>query len=237
MFKGIRHCIFVAAVLIAVSSAAASAQMTIINTPTTDTLEKGRFYLEANVIFKPKKFENGGFQTYGYRTVYGLGRKTDVGVSFFYTRDGNDTPLEMNFSVKQNVYNNEKHAVGASVGAVVYVPLRRSLAGSSQVFTYANVGKTFKKIGGARVTAGAYRVFNGGDDFGSKGGATVAVEQPISRRFTAVGEWVSGNNRFGYGSAGLTYQINSRSFVQGTYNIGNVGRGNNFFAIYYGYTY
>lgn len=56
MLKGVRRHLFLTAVVIfLIGGSPIFGQMTVINTPTTDTLEKGRFYFEADVIFKPKK--------------------------------------------------------------------------------------------------------------------------------------------------------------------------------------
>ena len=76
-------------VLLAMAAVSASAQLTVINTPSTDTLQAKMFYIEADFSAKLKSYRNGGFRTYGYRTVYGVNRKTEAGVTLFYTKSGN----------------------------------------------------------------------------------------------------------------------------------------------------
>ena len=68
-----------------------SAQSTLFNTPSSDTLPENRFYMEADFIGKFAKPEKGGFQTYGYRVVYGVKRNLEVGSNFYFTRNGSRT--------------------------------------------------------------------------------------------------------------------------------------------------
>ncbi|HMT09823.1 MAG TPA: hypothetical protein PKA82_17685, partial [Pyrinomonadaceae bacterium] len=113
-----------------VFGAVASAQSVIYNAPTTDTVEKGQVYVEGVFSAKFKDYSQGGFQQYGFRAVYGLDRRTEIGANFYVTRDGSgDLPREAQFNFKRNVYRNEKHGVSVSGGALVNVPLTKS-AGS-----------------------------------------------------------------------------------------------------------
>src|SRR4051794_5040471 len=77
----------------------ASGQMTIFNIPSTDVLPKKSAYVEADFITKPVKFSKGGFQTYGWRVVYGVGARTEVGANVYYTRDSLGSARELQFSV------------------------------------------------------------------------------------------------------------------------------------------
>ena len=82
------------------------AQSTIFNIPSTDGMGEKRFYVEADFIAHPDKWDKGGFQTYGYRTVYGVRRKLEVGINFFYTRNGVNSPKELQPNFKYKVYQN-----------------------------------------------------------------------------------------------------------------------------------
>ena len=64
------------------------AQTTIFNVPSTDTVSKKSFYVEGDFISHFDSYNNGGFQTYGYRTVYGVTQKFEVGLNLFKTRNG-----------------------------------------------------------------------------------------------------------------------------------------------------
>ena len=214
-----------------------SAQMEIFNIPTSETLSGGSFYLELDLITKPVSYLRGGYQTYGYRVVYGLDNKTEVGANVFYTRDGGDPTGELQFDAKRKIYENEKHGVSVSGGVVVSIPLKGRSGVKPAVMVYANASKKIEPINGLRVTGGVYSVFGGGRSFGTKTGAMLGVEQPISKRFSFIADWFSGKNRIGYSAAGLNYNITNRQFILVGYNFGNSGRGNNAFSAYYGYTF
>lgn len=229
-------CVVSMGLTLALASIAAG-QMTIINTATTETLAKKSFYFEADVIFKPEKWDKGGFQTYGYRTVYGIDNKTEAGINFFYTRNGSTSPKELSVSIKRNFFASERLNAAAAAGATVYVPLNDSAGDRVTTFAYGNASKGFKRLRGLKLTGGVYRVFNGGRGFGTRQGVTAAIEQPLTSRISLVADWISGSNRFGYAAAGVNVQLTKRQFILTTFNVGNSGRGNNFFAIFYGYTY
>lgn len=212
-------------------------QLTIINTPSTDTLQAKSFYVEVDAIGKPVSFQNGGFQSYGYRTVYGVNRKTEVGVSFFYTRIGGASPLEMQFSAKRKLFASEKWGIAASIGATAFVPLNRSAGDRTFFLTYANFSKVIRQANGLRVTVGAYQIANADRSFGARTGGMVGVEQPLTKRFSFVADWSSGANRFGYLSTGFNLMITKNQFATAAYNFGNTGRGNNFLTGFYAVTF
>jgi hypothetical protein len=215
-----------------------SPQSTIFNIPSTDVMEEGRWLLELDFISKFARYKNGGFQTYGYRMVYGFRKKFEVGANFFYTRGGQDaSPKEFQPNIKWQPYQNEKRGVAVSTGAQLFIPLNKSAGRRTYTMIYANASKTFKKINGLRVTGGFYQIIGAERDFGSKKGVILAVEQPLFKRVSFVADWYSGNNRLGYAAAGLNFVITERQFLMLGYNFGNFGRGNNAFSAFYGYTF
>ncbi len=223
--------------LILAFAAAASAQLTVLNTSSTDIQPAQMFYIEADLLVKPTSYANGGFQSYGYRTVYGLNKKTEVGINVFYTRNGTTSPIEANFAVKRQLFASEKHGIASTAGLTAYVPLNKSAGSRTVTVGYVNISKTFDKLRGLRLTAGAYRAFNTGSDFGAKGGVTLAFEQPLFKRVSVLGDWSSGKNRFGYAAAGLNFALTKRQILTAAYNWGNSGAGNNFLSIYYSNTF
>lgn len=214
-----------------------SAQSTIFNIPSTDVMGEDRLYIEGDFIAHFDKFERGGFQTFGYRTVYGVRRKLEVGVNFFYTRNGSTSPKELQFNTKYKVFSREKWGFAVSSGAQLFVPLNRSAGRRTYGMFYSNASKTFKKTKETRVTGGYYTIFGAERDFGTKNGAIVGIEQPLFGKLAFTADWYSGKNRFGYSSAGLSYSFAKRQFFQVGYNWGNTGRGNNAFSAFYGITY
>lgn len=214
-----------------------SAQSTIFNVPSTDTLEKKRVLVEADFISHFDKYSNGGFQTYGYRMVYGLRKKVEVGANFYYTHNGSRVPYELQANLKWNAYQNEKHGFALSGGAQLFVPLNKPAGRKTYGMVYGNASKTVKKLKGARLTGGAYHIIKPEANFGSRKGFLFGYEQPLRRRLSFLADWYTGKNRFGYAAAGLGYAINSRTAIYAGYNWGNSGRGNNAFSFYYSYTF
>lgn len=209
-------------------------QMAIFNIPTADTLEKTSVLVEADFIAKPAKYGNGGYQTYGYRVVYGLTHRTEIGANFYYTRDGGNAVSEMQLNAKQNFYRNEKHGFAVSGGILFSIPLRARRGEKRFGMVY---GTASKEIGQTTITGGAYTILTNDKDFGTKNGVLFGIEQPIYKRLSFIGDWSSGNNRFGYAAAGLNFAITQRQYLTAGYNFGNYGRGNNALSVFYGYTF
>jgi hypothetical protein len=216
---------------------AVSAQSTIFNIPSTDVLDAKQFSIEADFIAHFDKWEKGGFQSYGYRTVYGVGRKLEVGINFFYTRNGSTSPKELQPNLKFKVYEKEKYGLAVAAGAQFVVPLNKSAGRRTFGMFYSNASKVFKQTGETRVTGGFYTVLGAERDFGTKNGALLGIEQPIKGKLSLTADWSSGKNRFGYATAGLLYSFTQRQFIQVGYNWGNSGRGNNALSAFYGFTY
>lgn len=220
-------------VLFGVAATISRAQLTVINVPSTDTLEAKRFFIEADVLARPDPLDKGGFQSYGYRTVYGIDAKTEAGVSFFYTRNAAGRPLEAQLSLKRRLYINEKFGIASAAGVTAFVPLNHAAGDRTVVSVYANISKTIKQANGLRLTAGGYRILNGGRNFGTRTGVTLAFEQPVFKRVSVVGDWSSGKNRFGYAAAGLTFILKKNQSFTASYNFGNAGQGDNFVYLFY----
>jgi hypothetical protein len=227
----------IALLMIVAAAYAAPAQMTIFNVPSTDVLPKKSAYIEADVITKPIKYSEGGFQTYGWRVVYGVGGKTELGANVYLTRDGLGTAGDLQFSVKRTIYADERTNFAWTAGVIASTPIKDERGSKPYAFLYTNASKVINKLNGLRVTGGAYTVVGGGRDFGTKTGAIIGVEQPIRGRLSFIGDWASGNNRLGYVSGGLNWAITKRQFILAGYSVGSSGRGNNYLSIFYGYTF
>lgn len=219
------------------AAVSASAQTTLFNIPVAETLQKGSWGLEGDFITKPTKYSDGGYQTYGYRVAYGLSNRTELGSNFYYTWDGEESTAQAEFSVKQNVYRNEKLGLTISGGAVAFVPLRARNGDKTAMMVYGVADKTIEKLNGMTLIGGAYHVFGGPADFGDKTGAIVGIDQPVLKRVSIVADWFSGKNRLGYASAGFNFGITKRQYLTTGWSFGNSGRGNNAFAAYYGITF
>lgn len=196
-----------ASLFIIIGSLTISAQTTIYNVPSTDVLPEKLFYVEADFIGHFDAYRKGGFQSYGYRTVYGVRRNLEVGANFFYTRTGSTSPKEFQPNIKWKFYANEKYGVAVATGAIFFVPLDKQAGSRTFGSFYTTASKTIEKANGLRLTGGAYKVIGAERDFGTKGGAIIGVEQPIKQRLSMLVDWYSGKNRFGYSAAGFGYGI------------------------------
>ncbi len=192
-----------ALVVLVAANVVAFSQTTIFNIPTADTLPKGAWNLEGDLVTKPVRYSDGGFQSYGYRVAYGLNHKTEIGSNFYYSWNGVTSTGQAEFSVKRKIYQSEKHGFSVSAGTVLFVPLKNVTGDRASVMVYGNARKTVNSLNGMTATGGVYSVFRGSRQFGTRTGAMVGLVQPIHKRVSFVADWFSGNNRLGYASAGL----------------------------------
>lgn len=230
------RCLFLITLFIACGSAV-SAQSTIFNVPSTDVLPEKLFFVEADFIAHFDAYRNGGFQTYGYRTVYGVRKKLEVGINFFYTRNGVTSPKELQANLKWKAYENEKYGFAVTTGSQLFVPLNKSAGKRVYTMLYTNASKVVKHTRGLRLTGGVYTILGEKREFGTKTGGIIGIEQPVKGRLSFIADWYSGKNRFGYSALGLNYAITKKQFLMLGYNFGNSGRGNNAFSAFYGLTY
>lgn len=214
-----------------------SAQTTIFNIPSTDTVAKKTVYVEADYTTHFDSFRTSGFRSGGYRVVYGARRNFEVGLNFFHTQTSSVQQTELQPNIKWRFFANEKHGLAASAGAIVFIPLNRQTGKRPITLLFSNFSKGFKFAGGMRLTAGFYQIANVEKSFGAKKGAILGFEKPIFKKLSFITDWYSGKNRFGYTAAGLNYQITNRQLLTGGYNFGNSGRANNFLSVFYGYTF
>lgn len=236
-FKSWFGCFVFLCILLIVFCVTISAQSTLYNIPSTDTVEEKFTYIEADYITHFGSSSKGGFRSGGYRLVYGAKRNLEVGVNIFHTRSEGSSKTELQPNVKWRFFRNEKNKIAASTGAIFFVPLNRQTGKRPVTLIYSNISKGFRFAGGMRLTTGAYKVFAADQEFGAKSGAIVGIEKPIFKKFTFVADWYSGKNRFGYSAAGVNFQINNRNLLFSGYNFGNTGRANNALTVFYGYTF
>lgn len=230
----INRFLFFGAVMI-VANLTVAAQSAIFNIPSTDVVAEKTAYLEANFLAHFASTSRGGFQSYGYRLVYGARRNLEVGANFFISRNGSKTsPKEFQPNFKWRTYENERLGIASSVGALFFVPLDKTAGTRTFGMFYSNVSKIVKRARGMRVTGGFYTLVGAKRDVGTKTGAIVGLEQPVAGKLSFIADWYSGKNRFGYSAAGFGYPITKRQFLYAGYNFGNTGRANNYFSAFYG---
>ncbi|HWW77111.1 MAG TPA: hypothetical protein VNZ44_17040 [Pyrinomonadaceae bacterium] len=217
---------------------AARAQSTLFNIPSTDVVAEKHVYLEFDFVSHLEAHGDGGFQGYVPRAVYGVGGHLEVGANVaFLDAEAPGQPAELQPNVKYQFYSNETNGVAAAAGAVLYAPVSHRAGTDTFGLVYAVVSKKVKGSYGPRVTGGGYGLLGRADGGGTLGGAVVGYEQPLHKRVSFVGDWLSGRNRFGYVTPGLSFALPHASALYAGYSVGNAGRKNNALFVYYGVTF
>src|SRR5918997_156616 len=178
----------------------ARAQSTLFNIPSTDVVAPKRTYLEFDFISHLEPHDEGGFQAYVPRAVFGAGRRVEAGV-------------------------------------ILYTPIANRAGVDTFGLLYTVVSKKVKGAYGPRITGGGYGLVGRANGSGSEGGAILGYEQPVRGRVSFVADWLSGRNRFGYVTPGLSVALPRSSALYAGYSIGNFGRKNNALFVYYGITF
>lgn len=214
-----------------------SAQSSIFNIPSTDTQPKKTLYLETDLFAHFDAYQNGGFQSYGPAIIYGVRKDLEIGVNLYYSREESKSTVELQPNIKWKAYENQKTVVSVSFGAIAFVPVNRAAGTRPTALLYANASKTIESASGMRLTGGIYQMLNTEQDFGTKTGAILGVQQPITKKMSLLADWYSGKNRFGYSTVGLGYEVSESQYFGIGYSFGNSGRGNNYFTAFYGFTF
>jgi len=225
-------------VLLIVSTEVTKGQSTIFNTPSTDVVPTQRTYIEADFITHLTSYEQGGYQLYGTRAVYGWRKRMEIGVNVYYTRSSDSPePIVVEPNFKWQFYNDEGKGLSAAAGVVVSLPASHRSAGNTSGFLYAVGSKKFKGEFGPRISTGAYVLAVHATPGTSKSGMLIGYEQPLNSRLSFITDWTSGKNDLGYLAAGVGLTLSPKSSLYLGYNVGNQGRGNNALGIYYGFTF
>lgn len=212
------------------------AQSSIINVPSTETQPEKTTYIEADLFTHFASYRNGGFQFFGPSMVYGLRKNVEIGANFYYGHEESKNTVEFQPNIKWRPYENQKSGTAVSVGAIGFIPLNESTGARPNAMIYANVSQTLQSAKAMKITGGIYQWVNTEQGFGTKTGAMLGLQQPITKKITILADWFSGKNRFGYASAGLGYEVSKSQYFGLAYSFGNLGRGNNYLTAFYGIT-
>jgi hypothetical protein len=213
------------------------AQSTLFNIPSTDVVAPKHVYLEFDFVSHLEPHDEGGFQAYVPRAVFGAGKKWEAGVNVaFLDAEAPDQAVEVQPNVKYQFYSNEESGVSAAAGGILYTPVKNRAGVDTFGMLYTVVSKKVKGDYGPRFTGGGYGLVGRANGNGSEGGAILGYEQPVYKRVTFVADWLSGKNRFGYVTPGLSFTLPRGALYTG-YSIGNYGRKNNALFVYYGITF
>ncbi|HEX8189881.1 MAG TPA: hypothetical protein VF586_16105 [Pyrinomonadaceae bacterium] len=217
---------------------AARAQSTLFNVPSTDVVAPKKTYLEFDFVGHLEPHDEGGFRAYAPRAVFGAGRRVEAGVNVALLDAGPpDQPVELQPNVKYQFYAGEDNGVSAAAGGILYAPVANRAGADTFGLLYAVVSKKVRGAYGPRLTGGGYGLVGRANGNGSEGGAVAGYEQPLHRRVNFVADWLSGRNRFGYVTPGLSFTLPRSSALYAGYSVGNAGRKNNALFVYYGITF
>ena len=173
-----------------------SAQQTIFNLPNADVLEKGKTYLEEDILWRPS---DPRFTTFATRGVWGLGSHVEAGVNFGgFLTPGRSVPTVVP-NVKWQPWSSDEWSVTA--GALGLFFLRGAKDGNPAALGYGHAA--YKLPTGTRLTAGGYWASSGYAASDVQKGLLAGFEQRISGGLTVAADWFSGKNGLGYFSPGI----------------------------------
>jgi hypothetical protein len=231
----------------------AMAQSTIFNIPSTDTVDKGKYYVEFDFLPQAPGPDTGAILTiYNPRFIAGLPHDVEVGVNFPVYHNGDFSPANLGYiqpNIKWKFYKDDTMGLAATAGAVVNAALNSRDGQATWTYFYGNVSKKFGKDG-PRATAGVYGVAANHDPTsgpvsfpGKRGGALLGYEQPLGGPVSFVADWFSTQNNLGYFTPGVSIALPHSGLLNIGYSIGNDSWAdsnatkNRFVFVYYGVTF
>jgi hypothetical protein len=225
----------------------AKAQSTIFNIPTTDTVSPKKGYFEFDYLLQAPATEDvERVKVYAPRLVVGVAPGVEAGINFFnYDLPGPEATFSYaQPNLKYKFYSNDDSGWAASAGVIGYLPINHREGADSYGLVYGNISKKVKTGNfGPRVTFGPYGIVGAEESYyGTKAGAIVGLEQPVSSRVSIVADWFSGVSGFGYFTPGISIALPKSGLLNIGYSLGNdsysdPGNNNRYFFAYYGITF
>jgi len=203
----------------------ARAQQYVWSVPSVDVAARGSKLLELYSYWGPADPQS---LYLGPRFIQGLGGEVELGANL----SSNVTPMfdaRGELALKWQPWKSSAWA--ATIGTTAYVPLHGLDYDYGQL-VWGHVTRTWGA--GGRFSAGACAFSRGvvAAD-AARGGAMLAVEQPLGRRFTLGADWISGRHDAGYVTIGLYYELRAGRYLSAGYAIGNSGvrQGNHYLVV------
>lgn len=218
----------------------ASAQSTIFNIPTTDTVAPKKGYFEFDYLLQTPAPDTGKFQIFAPRIVVGVTPMVEVGVNWanaHYSHEGG-TFGQVQPNIKFKFFADDDTGVAASAGAIFYVPVNHRDESDHFGLVYGNVSKKVSGDYGPRFTGGIYGSVSYFDD--NTAGALLGYEQPVGGGVSFVADWFSGKNFWGYFTPGISIVLPRSGLLNIGYSVGNDsydGNKNRALFVYYGITF
>ncbi len=219
----------IAIVVLAAAAAPALAQQTIFNIPSADVLDKGKTYLELDVLGRP---QDPNFAVFTGRGVYGFGCNIEAGVNFGgFLVPGRSVPIATP-NIKWQPWHNDKLAFTTGVFGLFY--LRGSRDGDPAVLWYGE--GSYKLTANTRLTAGGYWASSGYAASDPQAGALLGFEQKINDHLNLIADWISGENGLGYVTPGVSIPLGAWTIYAG-YSIKNGDSKGNAALVEFGFTF
>src|SRR5262245_5081497 len=246
--------LFVVLMLI-VTVQTATAQSTIFNIPTTDTVAKGKGYFEFDFLSQAPGTGTTRTNVYNPRVIAGVSDKVEVGVNFPTYKTSNTDPGTFAYfqpNLKFKYYNNDDAGVALSAGILWNTPMNQRSGQDSWGLLYTNVSKKVKSGNyGPRFHFGPYGVVGANQDplsgpisfGGPRAGVILGYEQPVHPKASIVADWFSGKNGLGYFTPGVSITLPGNGLLNVGYSLGNNSwtnsneAKNRYFFAYYGVTF
>lgn len=199
-----------------------NAQQTVFNVPNADVTEKGKLFIEHESQFRGES--PGAFWQGTHYSAFGIGHNTELDVTSFNVDapDIGNIATGVGFkSVIPIFEKNEfckKREFKITVGSEVLIPCQNNGVGN---WSYIHFSHRLPKINTrltTGITVGTKQVFG-------RDGAVAfigAIEQPITKKFSLIADWYSGNNNIsGFLIAGMSYKLPKDSTIYLGYQIPN----------------
>lgn len=226
----------------------ATAQSTIFNIPTTDTVAPKKGYFEFDYLPQVPVTDGANrVQVFAPRIVVGLAPNVEAGFNIFNFRYGGNSSSTFSYfqpNIKWKFAANDDKGLAAAVGIIGFTPVNHRDGADSYAMVYGNFSKKVKTGAyGPRITFGPYGIVAAADNYyGTKAGAIVGYEQPIHAKASIVADWFSGVSGFGYFTPGISVTLPHNGLLNVGYMLGNdsysnPSNNNRYLMVYYGITF
>lgn len=220
-----------AAVCLLGTAGFATAQETIFNVPSADVLDRGKVYVELDMLARTTE---PAF-SFAPRIVIGAGHRIEVGANFNGIAEPATGTYTLAPTFKWKLYDGQQNGWSVLVGDNVIFPLRH---GDYDVGTYSYLMAAKSLRTKTRVAAGAYYFSPNVVDRAQRAGGQFSVEQRVSGTLTLAADWFTGRNANGYFTPGVVWNTTKKFTTYAAYQIGNdPSNGNHGLLLEFGYNF
>lgn len=203
------------------TSTSVEAMQTVFNVPSADVMDKGKFFFQEEAQFKPWNPDSYYYGT--TYTAYGIGHNTEIDVNLFNYASPALENITMGVGFKSAIpipglkEKYPKREYKLTVGTNILIGLEGNGVGN---WTYAHLSGRVPKAN-TRLSAGVS--YGGRQVFGENSVSFIAaVEQPVTKKLSLIGDWMSGNETWGgVLIVGASYELPKNTTLYAGYQIPN----------------